>query len=173
MVKNPPYYLDLKKYKKSADKEGRAETPYTPAITLFYGMQEAMKIIKEEGMASRIAHHEEFPDYTDDELLAIARSMLAGMNYRFDEPAEAAFAEYLHTRRARPHFANARSVRNALDRIRMRQALRLFEQRGTSVTTDDLMLIREPEVRASRLFDTDAEDTGAASDPDPRTPDQA
>ena len=57
MVKNPPYYLDLKKYKKSAEKEGRAETPYTPAITLFFGMQEAMKIIKEEGMANRIARH--------------------------------------------------------------------------------------------------------------------
>lgn len=57
MVKNPPYYLDLKKYKKSAEKEGRAETPYTPAITLFFGMQEAMKMIREEGMASRIARH--------------------------------------------------------------------------------------------------------------------
>jgi len=57
MVKNPPYYLDLKKYKKSADKEGRAETPYTPAITLFFGMQEAMKMIREEGIASRIARH--------------------------------------------------------------------------------------------------------------------
>ncbi len=57
MVKNPPYYLDLKKYKKSAEKEGRAETPYTPAITLFFGMQEAMKIIREEGIANRIARH--------------------------------------------------------------------------------------------------------------------
>ncbi len=57
MVKNPPYYLDLKKYKKSAEKEGRAETPYTPAITLFFGMQEAMKMIREEGMANRIARH--------------------------------------------------------------------------------------------------------------------
>jgi aspartate aminotransferase-like enzyme len=57
MVKNPPYYLDLKKYKKSAEKEGKAETPYTPAITLFFGMQEAMKMIKEEGVASRIARH--------------------------------------------------------------------------------------------------------------------
>ncbi len=56
MVKNPPYYLDLKKYKKSADKE-KAETPYTPAITLFFGMQEAMKMIMEEGMANRIARH--------------------------------------------------------------------------------------------------------------------
>jgi aspartate aminotransferase-like enzyme len=57
MVKNPPYYLDLKKYKKSAEKEGKAETPYTPAISLFFGMQEAMKIIREEGIANRIARH--------------------------------------------------------------------------------------------------------------------
>jgi aspartate aminotransferase-like enzyme len=57
MVKNPPYYLDLKKYKKSAEKEGKAETPYTPAITLFFGMQEAMKMIREEGIANRIARH--------------------------------------------------------------------------------------------------------------------
>ena len=57
MVKNPPYYLDLKKYKKSAEKEGKAETPYTPAITLFYGMQEAMRVIREEGMPARIARH--------------------------------------------------------------------------------------------------------------------
>jgi aspartate aminotransferase-like enzyme len=56
MVKNPPYYLDLKKYKKSAEKE-KAETPYTPAITLFFGMQEAMKMIREEGINNRIARH--------------------------------------------------------------------------------------------------------------------
>ncbi len=56
MVKNPPYYLDLKKYKKSAESE-RSETPYTPAITLFYGMQEAMHMIKEEGIENRIARH--------------------------------------------------------------------------------------------------------------------
>jgi len=57
MVKNPPYYLDLKKYRKSAEKEGRAETPFTPAISLFYGMQESLKMIKEEGMPNRIARH--------------------------------------------------------------------------------------------------------------------
>ena len=56
MVKNPPYYLDLKKYKKSAEAE-RSETPYTPSITLFYGMQEAIRIIKEEGIENRIARH--------------------------------------------------------------------------------------------------------------------
>src|SRR5512137_969341 len=81
------------------------------------------------GMASRIAHHVEFPDYTEAELLAIAEKMLAEWNYRFDDESREAFAEYLRLRRQQPHFANARSVRNALDRMRMRQALRLFEAR--------------------------------------------
>ncbi len=108
------------------------------------------------GIGSRIAHHVEFPDYTDEELLAIAEKMLAEWNYRFDPAGEAAFAEYLHARRAQPHFANARSVRNALDRMRMRQALRLFEQRGRELTAEDLSVIREPEVRASRVFAIEA-----------------
>ncbi len=108
------------------------------------------------GFGSRIAHHVGFPDYTDDELLAIAERMLADMNYHFDPSAEAAFADYLRLRRAQPHFANARSVRNALDRMRMRQALRLFESRGAALTADDLATIREPEVRASRVFEVEA-----------------
>jgi probable Rubsico expression protein CbbX len=112
------------------------------------------------GMASRIAHHVEFPDYTDDELLQIADVMLKKWNYRFDDEARAAFSEYLSIRRGRPNFANARSVRNSLDRMRLRQALRLFESRGQTLTTDDLAIIREPEVRASRLF---AEEEGDRS----------
>ena len=108
------------------------------------------------GMASRIAHHVEFPDYTDDELLEIAERMLAEMELplrrRTPRPRSASTSRI---RRTRPHFANARSVRNALDRFRLRQALRLFEARGAALTTDDLAVIREPEVRASRLFDED------------------
>jgi probable Rubsico expression protein CbbX len=105
------------------------------------------------GMASRVAHHIDFPDYSQDELFAIAEMMLAEWHYRFDEGAAAAFREYLEVRRERPHFANARSVRNALDRIRMRQALRLFEERGRQLTAEDLSTICEEEVRASRLFE--------------------
>jgi probable Rubsico expression protein CbbX len=116
------------------------------------------------GMASRIAHHVEFPDYTDDELLAIAEKMLTDWNYRFDDEARQVFAEYLRLRRTQPHFANARSVRNALDRMRMRQALRLFEQRDGNLTADDLMVIRAPEVRASRIFDADDDDLSPASE---------
>jgi probable Rubsico expression protein CbbX len=110
------------------------------------------------GMASRIAHHVEFPDFTDDELLAIAEKMLGEWNYRFDDEARQVFAEYLRLRRQQPHFANARSVRNALDRMRMRQALRLFESREGDLTADDLMVIRAPEVRASRIFDAEDDD---------------
>jgi probable Rubsico expression protein CbbX len=118
------------------------------------------------GFSSRIAHHVEFPDYTDDELLAIAERMLAEWNYSFDPAAEHAFKEYLTIRRLRPHFANARSVRNALDRIRLRQALRLFESRDTALTTEDLALIREPEVVASRLFEVGDTDAGPTAQPD-------
>src|SRR5438876_7913323 len=74
------------------------------------------------GMASRIAHHLDFPDYREDELLQIAQLMLQRLNYRFDPAAQDAFARYLRLRREQPHFANARSVRNALDRMRLRHA---------------------------------------------------
>ena len=78
------------------------------------------------GFASRIAHHVDFPDYTREELERIAAIMLERMGYRFDEAGRAAFARYLGLRMAQPRFANARSVRNALDRARLRHASRLF-----------------------------------------------
>ena len=78
-------------------------------------------------MSSRIAHHLDFPDYTPAELLRDRRAACSTQqNYRFDAGARAAFDEYLARRIAQPHFANARSVRNALDRARLRQASRLF-----------------------------------------------
>ena len=80
------------------------------------------------GFRSRIAHHIEFPDYSDGELLEIARDMLAGQNYTLRAEAEATLARYIALRRAQPHFANARSIRNALDRARLRQANRLFSR---------------------------------------------
>ena len=104
------------------------------------------------GMSSRIAHHIDFPDYSDDELLAIAGLMLDGMQYRLTDAAHAALREYVALRRAQPHFANARSIRNALDRARLRQAGRLFETRGTTLSRDALMTIEADEIRASRVF---------------------
>ena len=104
------------------------------------------------GMSSRIAHHIDFPDYSPAELIAIARLMLARMQYRFSEPADQAFQTYIERRRQQPHFANARSVRNALDRARLRQASRLFAGRGGGLAREDLMTIDAADILASRVF---------------------
>jgi probable Rubsico expression protein CbbX len=105
------------------------------------------------GLSSRIAHHVDFPDYTPEELLAIAELMLGGMQYRLNPPARAALVEYIALRRTQAHFANARSVRNALDRTRLRQASRLFAA-GGAVDRERLMTIEEADIRASRVFGT-------------------
>ncbi len=104
------------------------------------------------GFRSRIAHHIEFPDYTDEELLRIAEGMLDAQSYRFDDAARAAMAEYIAARRAQPHFANARSIRNALDRARLRQANRLFETAAGPLDAQALSAIAEDDIRASRVF---------------------
>jgi probable Rubsico expression protein CbbX len=104
------------------------------------------------GFRSRIAHHIDFPDYTAQELMAIADLMLTSQNYRFDDAGRAAFARYLEARMRQPHFANARSVRNALDRARLRQAVRLFESRGAPIGADALMTIGAEEILASRVL---------------------
>ena len=105
------------------------------------------------GMSSRIAHHIDFPDYTPGELIAIAHLMLAQMQYRLSPEADVALREYIDKRRAQPHFANARSIRNALDRARLRQASRLFERRGgRALTRGDLETLEAADIRASRVF---------------------
>ena len=104
------------------------------------------------GLSSRIAHHLDFPDYGAGELMQIGRQMLAQQAYRFGEGAEDAFARYLERRIAQPHFANARSVRNALDRARLRQASRLFTDRARQLTADDLSTIAAADILASRVF---------------------
>lgn len=104
------------------------------------------------GMRSRIAHHLEFPDYTPDELMFIANKMLQQQNYHFGAGAKEAFEQYLQRRMAQPHFANARSVRNALDRARLRQAGRLFADRDKALTAEDLTTITPQDILASRLF---------------------
>ena len=108
------------------------------------------------GLSSRIAHHIDFPDYSPEELSAIARLMLAGLQYRFSPQAEAAFRDYLERRRVQPHFANARSVRNALDRARLRQASRLFGARGGTLTREQLITIDAADILASRVFSASA-----------------
>ena len=105
------------------------------------------------GMSSRIAHHVDFPDYTIDELHAIAGLMLDRLDYRLSPAADATLLEYIERRRDRPNFANARSIRNALDRARLRQANRLYGQRGTPLNREALMTIEPEDLRASRVFD--------------------
>ena len=104
------------------------------------------------GMNSRIAHHLDFPDYSAGELMQIAQQMLGAQNYRFGDGAQDAFARYLDRRIAQPHFANARSVRNALDRARLRQASRLFADRDRQLTADDLTTLAAEDILASRVF---------------------
>ncbi|MEA3413529.1 MAG: CbbX protein [Pseudomonadota bacterium] len=113
------------------------------------------------GMRSRIAHHIDFPDYQPDELLAIANLMLADQNYHFNAEAEKAFERYLELRMKMEHFSNARSVRNALDRARLRQANRLFERRSGHLTKEDLMTLDAQDVLASRVFREGKLDKGA------------
>ena len=104
------------------------------------------------GMRSRIAHHLEFPDYSAAELMQISRQMLAVQNYRFSDDAAEAFERYLALRLAQPHFANARSVRNALDRARLRQASRLFSQPDQELTAEELTTLQAADILGSRLF---------------------
>jgi len=104
------------------------------------------------GLSSRIAHHIDFPDYTSDELLTIARLMLDQMQYTLSAEALATLREYIERRQTQPHFANARSIRNALDRARLRQASRLFGRRGAPLSRKDLMTIEAADIRASRVF---------------------
>lgn len=103
------------------------------------------------GFRSRVAHHIDFPDYEVGELLEIGLKMLEGQNYRFTGAGRAAFAEYIEARKKQPHFSNARSIRNALDRARLRQANRIFEA-GQPVSLEALMEIDEADIRASRVF---------------------
>ncbi|MGC8524881.1 MAG: CbbX protein [Acidibrevibacterium sp.] len=105
------------------------------------------------GFRSRVAHHIDFPDYADEELFAIAEKMLASQHDRFDAGAAAAFRDYIAARRRQPHFANARSIRNALDRARLRQAVRLFEDRARPLAVGDLITLVADDILRSRVFD--------------------
>ncbi|QPB24087.1 CbbX protein (plasmid) [Rhizobium sp. 007] len=115
------------------------------------------------GFRSRIAHHIDFPDYTDDELLRIAEATLTKQNYRFDVKARAAMEEYIALRRRQPHFANARSIRNALDRARLRQANRLFETSAGPIDAKVLSTIVAEDIQASRVFNSAARQEEARS----------
>ena len=109
------------------------------------------------GLHSRIGHHLEFPDYLLDELMAIADLMVARQQYHFDATSRAAFNEYLERRMKLPHFANARSVRNAIDRIKLRQAKRLLNS-GGKVKLDELARLDSTDILQSRVFESDSDE---------------
>lgn len=137
-------------------------------VVILAGYQNRMNTFFQSnpGVRSRVAHHLDFPDYSHGELLAIANLMLGERNYRFSEEGVAAFEEYLELRMRLPHFANARSVRNALDRARLRQANRLFEgSRKRRLSKSDLMTIEPEDIRASRVFSEGRLDQDAAAAP--------
>lgn len=104
------------------------------------------------GFRSRIAHHIDFPDYSDGELHQIAVGMLERQNYHLTDEAVSILASYIEHRRAQPHFANARSIRNALDRARLRQANRLFEADTGPLDAAALSEIAAEDIAASRVF---------------------
>lgn len=106
------------------------------------------------GFRSRIAHHIDFPDYEEPELLSIAESMLERQGYGLDDEARHVMERYIALRRKQPHFANARSIRNALDRARLRQANRLFETSSGPVDAQQLSTITAPDINVSRVFQT-------------------
>jgi hypothetical protein len=122
-------------------------------VVILAGYKERMEVFFQSnpGFHSRIAHHIDFPDYSRDELMAIAELMLRQQMYRFDDASRDAFAQYLERRIRQPHFANARSVRNAIDRVRLRQAQRLVEQ-GGQIAREELSRIDADDVRQSRVF---------------------
>ncbi|HZO96329.1 MAG TPA: hypothetical protein VFB42_03060, partial [Gaiellaceae bacterium] len=133
-------------------------------VVVFAGYKDRMDEFfrSNPGLSSRVAHHVDFPDYDVDELMAIARLMLERQAYRFGDGAEAAFRAYLERRLARPRFAHGRSVRNALDRARLRQANRLLGEGRRTIGRDELMTITPDDILASSVFAGEGEpDAGA------------
>jgi probable Rubsico expression protein CbbX len=122
-------------------------------VVILAGYKEQMERFfhSNPGMNSRIGLHIEFHDYGVDNLMTIAQSILKSQHYSFSPDAEKAFREYLIRRRTMPHFANARSVRNAIDRARLRQANRLLSK-GKSLTKQDLITIEAEDILSSRVF---------------------
>ncbi|BAC47852.1 cbbX [Bradyrhizobium diazoefficiens USDA 110] len=117
-----------------------------------YGERMTSFFASNPGFRSRIAHHVEFPDYAEAELLVIAELMLKERGYRFSATAREAFERYIALRRTQPFFSNARSIRNAVDRMRLRQADRLVCDLDRVLDISDLETIDPVDVLASRVF---------------------
>jgi len=141
------------------------ETEREDLVVILAGYQDRMETFfrSNPGMGSRVAHHLHFPDFSVDELMQIGQLMLEQQNYQFTDEAEKAFLEYIERRVERPRFAYGRSIRNAIDRARMRQAGRLYDRRD-DLTREDLMTIDSEDIRASSLFSDEAGES--AEEPD-------
>jgi probable Rubsico expression protein CbbX len=124
-------------------------------VVILAGYKEPMDKFYESnpGLSSRIANHIDFPDYSVEELLKIAKMMLEDQQYQLTSEAEIALTDYIKKRKEKPLFANARSVKNALDRARMRQANRIFESRGQILTKKELVNIEAADILQSTIFD--------------------
>ena len=124
-------------------------------VVILAGYKEPMDKFYESnpGLSSRIANHIDFPDYTVEELLQISKLMLEDQQYQLTPDAEVALTEYIKRRKQKPLFANARSVKNALDRARMRQANRIFDSRGQVLTKKELVNIEAQDILQSTIFD--------------------
>jgi len=123
-------------------------------VVILAGYKEPMDKFYESnpGLSSRIANHIDFPDYTVDELLKIAKIMLEEQQYQLTSDAEVALTNYIKKRKEKPLFANARSVKNALDRARMRQANRIFDSRGQVLTKKELVNLEAEDILQSTVF---------------------
>ena len=123
-------------------------------VVILAGYKEPMDKFYESnpGLSSRITNHIDFPDYTVDELLKISKLMLEDQQYQLTPDAEVALSQYITKRKEQPLFANARSVKNALDRARMRQANRIFDSRGQILTKKDLVNLEAQDILQSTIF---------------------
>lgn len=123
-------------------------------VVVLAGYKEPMDKFFESnpGLSSRIANHIDFPDYSVDELLKISKIMLDEQQYQLTSDAEFALSQYIQLRKAKPLFANARSIKNALDRARMRQANRIFDSRGQILTKKELVNLEAEDILQSTVF---------------------
>nr|YP_009394311.1 Rubisco expression protein [Leptosiphonia brodiei]ARW62873.1 Rubisco expression protein [Leptosiphonia brodiei] len=123
-------------------------------VVIFAGYKDKMDKFYESnpGLSSRVTNHVDFPDYTAEELLQIAKLMLEEQQYKFADDADQVLLDYANRRMQQPHFANARSIRNAIDRARMRQANRIFSSGDKMLTKADLTTIQSEDILKSRLF---------------------
>nr|YP_010851392.1 Rubisco expression protein [Echinothamnion hookeri]WGH14335.1 Rubisco expression protein [Echinothamnion hookeri] len=123
-------------------------------VVIFAGYKEKMDKFYESnpGLSSRVTNHVDFPDYSAQELLEIAKLMLEEQQYQFASDADEVLLDYAERRMKQPHFANARSIRNAIDRARMRQANRIFSSGDKILTKSDLITIQSEDIMKSRLF---------------------